>query len=137
MPSWNDRQKHLQNQLIPIVDLVTVISSFNQEQMKAFDMVQEHCQSLTPNDALHLIVLGVGGTGKSYLINGIRSLLQHNCVVAAATGKAACNIKAVTLHSLSRLSIGNRGRKDLNGKQLIELLACKQAYGIAGQAQEY
>lgn len=43
------------------------------------------------------------GSGKSFLIRGIRILVREynrRCVVAALTGKAANNISGVTLHSL-------------------------------------
>ena len=43
-------------------------------------------------ESLCLIVFGVAGTGKSYLINAIRNLLQGKCTVTATTGKAAYNI---------------------------------------------
>ena len=41
------------------------------------------------------------GTGKMYLINAIRNLLQSKC---ATTGKAAYNVRCVTVHSLLKLS---------------------------------
>ncbi len=61
------------------------------------------------------------GTGKSYLINAIRNLLQSKCAVTATTGKAAYNIKGVTVHSLLKLPIGSRGKKDLTGESLCRL----------------
>ena len=44
-------------------------------------------------DPLCLIVIGVAGTGKSYLINTLRNSLQNKCAVTATTGKAAFNIE--------------------------------------------
>ena len=51
-------------------------------------------------DPLCLIVNGVAGTGKSYLIKGIRNVLQSKCAVTAITGKAAYNIRGITVNSL-------------------------------------
>ena len=68
-----------------------------------------------------LIINGVAGTGKSYLINAIRNLLQSRCAVTATTGKAAYNISSVTIHSLLKLPIGSRGNKDLTGQSLCRL----------------
>ena len=59
--------------------------------------------------------------GKSYLINGIRNLLQSKCAITATTGKAAYNIKGVTVHSLLKLPIGSRGNKDLTRQSLCRL----------------
>ncbi len=55
----------------------------------------------------------VAGTGKSYLINAIRNLLQSKCAVTATTGKAAYSIGGITVHSLLKLPVGSRGNKDL------------------------
>ena len=68
-----------------------------------------------------LTINGVAGTGKSYLINAIRTLLQSKCAVTATTGKAAYNIRGVTVHSLLKLPIGSRGNKDLTGQSLCRL----------------
>jgi ATP-dependent exoDNAse (exonuclease V) alpha subunit len=55
------------------------------------------------------------------VINAIRNLLQSKCAVTATTGKAAYNIRGITLHSLLKLSIGSRGNKDLTGQSLCRL----------------
>ena len=73
-----------------------------------------------------LIIIGAGGTGKSYLINAIKSLLQHSCAVTATTGKAAFNIHmyviyGCTIHSLLKLPVGVKGNKDLTGQNLVKL----------------
>ena len=64
------------------------------------------------------IIIGVAGTGKSYLINGLRNLLQSKCAVTATTGKASYNTKGVTIHSLLKLPVGPRGNKDFTGQSL-------------------
>jgi ATP-dependent DNA helicase PIF1 len=77
---------------------------------------------VSPNkEPLCLIVIGVAGTGKSYLINAIRNLLRSKCAVTATTGKASYNIRGITIHSLLKLPIGSRGRKDLTGQSLSRL----------------
>ena len=70
-------------------------------QKKAYNTVKHHFEdsSLSKEELLHLVI-GVAGTGKSYLINALPKLLGSKCAVAAPTGKAAFNIKGVTIHSL-------------------------------------
>ena len=63
------------------------------------------CKDFKP---LHVIVSGVGGTGKSFVIETIRSLVKEmwkddagddtTCAVAAPTGLAAHNVDGVTVH---------------------------------------
>ena len=65
--------------------------------------------------------MGQAGTGKSYLINALRNLLQSKCAVTATTGKASYNIRGVTIHSLLKLPVGARGNKDLTGQSLYRL----------------
>ena len=64
-----------------------------------------------------MMVSGTAGTGKSYLIQCIKQLLQDHLVVAAPTGVAAFNVNGYTIHSL--LSIPVRGDfKPLDGSRL-------------------
>ncbi|XP_028417864.1 ATP-dependent DNA helicase PIF1-like [Dendronephthya gigantea] len=58
---------------------------------------------------------------RCYLINALKNLLQSRCSITATTGKAAYNIKGVTVHSLLKLPIGSRGNKDLTGQSLSRL----------------
>ncbi len=56
-------------------------------QALAYNVVNIHFSSvLSDKEPLFLIVIGVAGTGKSYLINSIRNLLQGKCAVTATTG---------------------------------------------------
>ena len=88
----------------------------------AYNIVNTHINSISPDkEPLCLIVIGVAGTGKSYLINAIRNLLRSKCAVTATTGKAAYNIRSITIHSLLKLPIGSRGRKDSTGQSLSRL----------------
>lgn len=69
------------------------------KQLQVYTIVQQHCSIMTPWP-LRMIVSGMAGTGKSYLIHCLRLLLQHQLVVPAPTGVAAFNIDGHTLHSL-------------------------------------
>ena len=119
MPSWIEQQKKTyivqQNQIL--IDTAT----FNTKQSIAFNIVKMHYQQENPKEPLLLIILGEGGTGKSYVINALRNLLGQSCAVAAPTGKAAYNVQGVTLHSLLKLPVGPRGHKDLKGQSLKQL----------------
>ena len=67
--------------------------TFSEMQQLAYNIVQTRFQDMSSiKDPLALIINGVAGTGKSYLINGIRILLHDKCAVTATTGKAAFNI---------------------------------------------
>ena len=47
--------------------------------------------------------------------------MQSECAITATTGKAAYNIKGITVHSLLKLPMGSRGNKDLTGQSLCRL----------------
>ena len=76
---------------------------------------------IKPKEPLRLIINGVAGTGKSYLINGLYNTLKDKCIVTATTGKASYNINGVTIHSLLRLPIASATQKDLSGQPLSTL----------------
>ena len=66
-----------------------------------------------------MFVSGVGGTGKSFLIEAIRQQVaaiwkEHTdgltCAVAAPTGLAAFNVGGVTIHRLLQLPIEHEGK---------------------------
>jgi ATP-dependent DNA helicase PIF1 len=91
-------------------------------QRFVYDIVNTHFNSISSNrEPLRLIIVGVAGTGKSYLINALRNLLQGKCTVTATTGKASYNIRGVTIHSLVKLPIGSRDKKELAGPSLCRL----------------
>ena len=70
----------------------------------------------------HSIILnGAAGTGKSYLINAIRSFLRNKCAVTVTTAKASFSIGGITIHSLLKLPVGPRGNKDLTGQSSTKL----------------
>ncbi|GBC15565.1 ATP-dependent DNA helicase PIF1 [Rhizophagus irregularis DAOM 181602=DAOM 197198] len=118
-----------------VTDRVVDPHTLNEKQKIIFERVESHYQALILNpgnvDALNVIVMGTAGTGKSYLINMIRSRLQeiarnnniteHSPVlVLAPTGVAAFNIRGITIHSALSIPISNN-KLDLNGERLKKL----------------
>ena len=86
----------------------------NPEQLRAFELVAKHVTVGGPQ--LLMYVGGVGGTGKSHVVNSILRLFtllgkRKRILVAAPTGAAAILIGGHTIHSLTMLP-DNRG-KDL------------------------
>ena len=57
-----------------------------------------------------VFVTGSAGTGKSTLIDVLRSELDKNLVVVAPTGVAALNVQGQTIHSLFQLPPGPQPR---------------------------
>jgi hypothetical protein len=122
MPAWIKTMKELNSTVTHEEYEVVDINSFSEMQKLAYDIVKKHSEDiLEEKDPLCLIIVGVAGTGKSYLINALRNLLQHKCTVTATTGKASYNIKGITIHSLLKLPVGRRGNKDLTGQSLCRL----------------
>ncbi len=120
MPTWikTEKENYTIDEQYDTVD----INSFSEMQKLAHDMVKSHSHDTSSEkETLCLIMKGVAGTGKSYLINAIRNLLQSECAVTATTGKAAYNIRGITVHSLLKLPVGSRGNKDLAGQSLCRL----------------
>ncbi len=120
MPTWikTNKEEYTIDEQYDIVD----VNSFSEMQKLAYDIVNSHFHDTSSNkEPLCLIINGVAGTGKSYLINALRNLLQSKCAVTATTGKAAYNIRGVTVHSLLKLPVGSRGNKDLTGQSLCRL----------------
>ena len=74
------------------------------KQLKVYTIVCEHLHvKAEAPPPLLMIVSGTAGTGKSYLINCLRLLLQNKARVAAPTGVAAFNVDCHTIHSLLSL----------------------------------
>ena len=120
MSTWirKNKEEYTIDEQNEVVD----INSFSEMQKLAYDIVKFHFDDTSSErDSLCLIINGVAGTGKSYLINAIRNLLQSRRAVTATTGKAAYNIRGVTIHSLLKLPMGSRGNKDLKRQSLCRL----------------
>src|SRR2546422_536217 len=65
--------------------------------------------------------MGTAGTGKSYLIKGLKQLLGNHCLLCGTTGMAAFQIAGKTLHSAASLPIVCNKYKPLKGAQLKRL----------------
>ena len=109
------------------IDLATRISMLNTDQRWVYDNITNHllhqqqheskqcqCSDLKP---LQMFVSGVGGTGKSFLIQTIRAFvrntwpgLENTTAVAAPTGLAACNVSGVTTYQLFHLPVEHEGK---------------------------
>ena len=64
-----------------------------------------------------MFVSGVGGTGKSFLIETIRALVDQlwpsndlTCAIATPTGLAASNVGGTTIHRLFQLPVEHEGK---------------------------
>ena len=85
-------------------------------QVEVYTTVKDHFEGDNP-PPLRIIVTGVAGTGKFYLILCIRLLLGDSLKVSAPTGVASFIIEGTTLHLL--LHIPTRGKfKQLEGTRL-------------------
>jgi len=66
-------------------------------------------------------ITGQGGSGKSFVIECLKRLLQNCVIVCSCFGLAAYDIGGQTLHSLFHLPILGRHHNDLKGKSLQKL----------------
>ncbi|XP_066921730.1 uncharacterized protein [Clytia hemisphaerica] len=92
MVSWLDKRKAemSENPVEQVFELK--VDSLNESQRKAFDILLDH--DMNQRDQLFMMITGLAGSGKSYLINNIRALLKEKCIVSAYFGIAAFNINA-------------------------------------------
>ncbi len=122
MPIWIKSMRENFDQILFVNNENINLGTFSEMQEVAYNIVSSHFYDMSSNkQPLALIIIGEAGTGKSYLINAIHSLLGDKCGVTATTGKAAFNINGVTVHSLLKLPVGPRGKSDLTGQNLIRL----------------
>ncbi len=98
MPSWIKTKKESNSGVIQ--QTVVDTSTFSDMQRFAYNIIETHSQQRCPKDPLLLIIIGGGGTGKSYIIHAIRNLLQTSCAITATTGKASYNIGGFAIHCL-------------------------------------
>ena len=91
------------------------ITMLNDDQRRIFDKMKYHLLHQKQHEGnecqcefkpLQMFVNGVGGTGKSFLIQTIKALVNDiTCAIAAPTGLAAFNVGGVTIHRLFQLPI--------------------------------
>ena len=112
--------------ITPPPDKLDLQTRINADQRKVFDKLRDHflhqkkhedgqCQcEIKP---LHMFVSGVGGTGKSFLINVLRDLVADmwpldkvTCAVSAPTGLAAFNVLGITIYRLLQLPVEHEGK---------------------------
>ena len=109
MPSWLINAKKIvetSNEESPNID----INPLNCSQRKAYDDIVEHNFRNT-QDQLIMIIKGLAGSGKSFVIDAISySLLKQCCIVIAFFGIASFNVNGKTLHSLLRLPIRGKNK---------------------------
>ncbi len=92
----------------------------NPEQLRAFEIVARHICFHGPQ--LSMYIGGVGGTGKSYVVQAILRLFtllgrRNEILVSAPTGAAAVLIGGYTIHSL--LLLPNEENPDLQALAVI------------------
>ena len=75
----------------------------------------------TPDKQLLMMITGLAGSGKSYVINSIRSLLREVCLITAYFGIGAFNVKCKTQHSILQLPIRGKNSYELKGVALLKL----------------
>ena len=96
------------------------MNTFNEAQTVSYKIVFDHyiqaCQQ-----PLLLIITGLAGSGKSYVIDALKNLLQEKCKVCAYFGIAAFNVAGQTVHSFLQLPIKGKKACDLKGQSLRKL----------------
>ena len=97
------------------------VAMLNDDQRRVFDTVKGHLLHQKHHEQnecscdikpVQMFVSGVGGTGKSFLIEAIKALVisvwpldDLVCAIAAPTGLAAFNVGGTTIHRLFQLPI--------------------------------
>ena len=103
------------------------VQMLNMDQKRIYEKVKMHLLHLLSHESgecscdfkpLRMFVSGVGGTGKSFLIHALKSLIHQiwpssdlSCAIAAPTGLAAFNVGGMTIHGLFHLPIEHEGRQ--------------------------
>ena len=121
MSSWIKKNKDVLNPELTNSRQNVDVNTLNDMQKHAYDIIRTHSSQPCPKEPLLVISIGVGGTGKSYLIHAIRNFLQHSCAITATTGKASYNICGCTIHSLLKLPVGSKRNKELTRQSLVRL----------------
>ena len=117
MPTWVDNAKLLAPDTCNM--FTCNILSLNENQRLAYDIVKNHVENRTKQ--LLMIVTGMAGSGKSFVINNLRGLLGEKCRVCSFFGIAAFNVRGKTLHSLLKLPIRGKYLHELKGSSLSRL----------------
>ncbi len=108
------------------VDQVIQEWTLNLEQSHAFRIIAEHSLEDKPK-ALRMFLGGQGGTGKSRVINALKSFFEkrnqkRRFRLASYTGVAARNISGMTLHAALLLNQrGRRGNRSKSNRDLVSM----------------
>ena len=120
MPFWiNENKQSFVPSTRPVADDSSLLLKMNFSQRTGYNIVNLSKES--SSNQLLIIITGGAGSGKSFCINGIRSLLQETVKVCAYFGVAAFNIKGQTLHQLFQLPIKGKRAHDLSSPALYKL----------------
>ena len=103
------------------------IAMLNADQKRIFDKVAHHLLHQKEHEEekckcdikpLQMFISGVGGTGKSFLIEAVKAFVDDlwpsddcKCAITAPTGLAAFNVGGVTIHRLFQLPIEHDGKQ--------------------------
>ena len=131
------------------IDVTVAKYQLNTEQERAFRIIANHATEKNP-DQLRMYLGGMGGTGKSWVIQALMTFFEmrdesHCIIVVAPTGNAASLIGGYTYHSV--LGIDDQGsytcsiykvRKRLDGVDYmffdeVSRLSCHNLYKISAQ----
>ena len=98
---------------MPEQKLNRMIAELNADQWRVFDKVCSAIESNSENDIMRLFGSGEVGTGKSRLIETVRTYIKQSLpkdtVVTAPTGIAAFYINGLTVHRLFQLPVEQGG----------------------------
>ena len=126
--AMNDVQELQANNADDALTLDRCIQMLHSDQEHIFTHMSDYLQyqhrhenelcNCTHFQPLHMFISGVGGTGKSFLIQTIKEQVSAiwqtsdflTCAVAALTGLAAFNVGGVTNHRLFQLPIEHGGQ---------------------------
>ena len=109
------------------IDLEARVSMLNADQRRVYDEITSHLPHLQKHEkqecactelkALNMFVSGVGGTGKSFLIQAIRAFVRatwpdtdNTTAAGGPTGLAACNVNGMTTYQLFQLPVEHEGK---------------------------
>jgi hypothetical protein len=97
------------------------LDQLNEKQRLAYDIIVQHTETAVDNptaptespavpDPLRMLLMGQGGTGKSFVIHALKQRLGEKLRCTATTGLAGLLIDGVTLHSA--VALPTRGVTD-------------------------
>ena len=121
------------NNNVPNLSLDQRVAMLNSDQKRIYDKIKQHLTKQkqqedlsSDNDVkiddiqpLRMFISGVGGTGKSFLIETIKCFVDSlwkaksgelSCAIVAPTGLAAFNVGGLTIHRLFQLPIEHEGK---------------------------